>query len=111
MELMRFLALAVTLAALASGCQSAPRARTVASAEPALNPAPDGGTTVTTAPPPQTVGWVDRHPLFYKPRDYYESSGNNKIVKAAAATVVGIPVGMFGELRQIVTGNSPESKF
>jgi len=50
------------------------------------------------------VTFVDRHPLLSKPRDYYESSGNNKVVKTLAAGVVGVPAGLFGELKQIVVG-------
>jgi hypothetical protein len=91
--------------ASAPGCQSgAPRR--VASAEPGLSPPAEPGATVVEAHPPSapTVTWVDRHPLFSKPRDYYESSGNNKVVKTAAATVIGIPAGIVGELRQIVVG-------
>jgi hypothetical protein len=66
--------------------------------EPGLD---DGAKVVSNSGSPS---WVDRHPLLYKPRDYYETSGDNKIVKTAAATVIGIPAGVVGELRQIVTG-------
>jgi hypothetical protein len=48
--------------------------------------------------------WVDRHPLFSKPRQYYESTGNNKVAKTAAAAVLGVPAGIYGELKQIVVG-------
>jgi hypothetical protein len=98
---------AVALAAAVSltGCQSTPARRTIASTEPGLAPSPDAsGSTVATTPPPRSVTFVDRHPLFSKPRDYYENSGDNTIVKAAAATVIGIPAGLFGELKQIVVG-------
>ena len=107
---MRWFALAFATAALAAGCQSGPRSRSLASAEPSLS-SPDSGTTVAATPPARTVTWVDRHPLFYKPRDYYESSGNNTVVKAAAATVVGIPVGIFGELKQIVVGAPSDTRY
>ena len=70
-----------------------------------MTTSPDGGAAVAVTPS-NTVTWVDRHPLFSKPRDYYETSGDNKVVKAAAATVIGIPAGIFGELRQIVVGAS-----
>ncbi|MDR3636434.1 MAG: hypothetical protein P4L84_21705 [Isosphaeraceae bacterium] len=107
LTLMRWLAPAVTSVALAAGCHSGPPSRSLASAEPGLSTS-DSGTAVAATPPARTVTWVDRHPLFYKPRDYYESSGNNTIVKTAAATVVGIPVGIFGELKQIVVGAPSE---
>lgn len=107
---MRWLALAALFAAMASGCHSGPPSRPVASAEPGLT-TPESGTAVAAVPPPRTLSWVDRHPLLYKPRDYYESSGNNTIVKATAATLVGIPVGVFGELRQIVVGAPTQPRY
>src|SRR5262245_2884320 len=71
------------LAALAlAGCQGAGPPRRVAVAEPGLALPGDSGAAIAEAPPaarPVTV--VDRHPLLSRPRDYYESSGNNKIVK------------------------------
>src|ERR1700674_3370805 len=96
------------LAALAAtGCQSGPTKQTLASAEPALSPPVEGGTTVVQAPVEKSVTFVERHPLLSKPRDYYESSGSNTVVKTAAAVVVGVPVGIVGELRQIVVGAPP----
>jgi len=96
--------IAAGVVAFASGCHSGPAARSVATAEPSLSPAAEPGVTVVESQPPRTVTWVDRHPLFTKPRQYYESSGDNKVVKTAAATVIGIPAGFVGELKQIVTG-------
>src|SRR5262249_35114384 len=106
----RWLVLAAFAAALAAGCHSGPSSRPVASAEPRLT-TPESGAAVAAVPPPRTLSWVDRHPLLYKPRDYYESSGNNTIVKATAATIVGIPVGVFGELRQIVVGAPGQPRY
>src|SRR5262249_7709969 len=83
----------VALACALAGCQSGPSTKTRAAAEPVLSPPAEGGTTVVTAPPSRTVTFVDRHPLLYKPRDYYDSSGDNKVVKTAAAALVGVPVG------------------
>jgi hypothetical protein len=102
---------AVTLLTL-TGCQSGPSNRTLASAEPALTPSVVSGTVVSEKPSVvasegatvRNVTFVDRHPLFSRPRDYYESSGNNKVVKTAAAVVVGVPAGIVGELKQIVVG-------
>jgi hypothetical protein len=56
-------------------------------------------------PVPATTSFVDRHPLFYRPRDYYESTNSNKVAKTAAAAVIGVPAGIYGELKQIVVGN------
>ena len=99
------------LALVVTGCQSsAPRRRpgALASNEPGLDAVPgsrtEGGTAVVEAPPARTMTFVDRHPLFSKPREYYNSSGENPVVKGAAATIVGIPVGVFGEMKQIVAG-------
>jgi hypothetical protein len=102
-------ALAAWLGATAAGCHGPP-ARKTAAAEPGLN---DPGTTVVEATPPagSSLSWVDRHPLFSKPRDYYESSGNNTIVKTAAATVIGIPAGIIGEIRQIVVGAPGQTRY
>ena len=94
------------------GCQSI-SGRKVASTEPGLSPAAEAGTTVVQAPvaPGPKLTVVDRHPLFSKPRDYYESSGNNKVVKTAAAAIIGVPVGLFGEIKQIVVGTPAEPRF
>jgi hypothetical protein len=113
----RVRAAGLMLMLVASGCSSSGygvrRPRSVAVAEPGLEVGPgtvvEGGLgpksgTIAAVPPDRQATFVDRHPLFSKPRDYYESSGDNRIVKAAAATFVGIPVGLFGEARQIVVG-------
>lgn len=103
--------LAAGLLVLASGCHSGPTPRSVASAEPPLTKSSEPGVTVVETLPPKTVTWADRHPLFTKPREYYASSGDNRIVKATAATVVGIPAGIYGELKQIVVGRPADAKF
>ncbi len=91
------------------GCQSgAPRR--VASTEPGLNT--DGTTVAETTPPAANqVSWIDRHPLFYKPREYFDSSGNNTIVKTASATFIGIPAGIVGEVRQVLTGSPNGTRY
>ena len=63
------------------------------------------------SPRAKTVTWVDRHPLFSKPRDYWDTSGDNKVVKAAAATFVGVPVGMYGEVKQIIVVRRQEPRY
>jgi hypothetical protein len=92
------------LAATAVGCQNGPSRRSLASSEPTFSP-PAGGTAVVSTPAARPVTFVDRHPLFSKPREYYESSGDNRVVKSAAAVVVGVPAGVYGELKQIVVGS------
>jgi hypothetical protein len=59
----------------------------------------------------KTVTFVDRHPLFSKPRQYWETSGDKKIVKAAAATFIGVPAGFVGEVRQIIVGAPQEERY
>jgi hypothetical protein len=99
--------LGVGVVLVLSGCQGAGSPRRVAVAEPGLALSGDSGTAVAEAPPPRPVTVVDRHPLLSKPRDYYESTGRNKIVKTAAATFIGVPAGIVGELKQIAVGRDP----
>ncbi len=101
---------------MSAGCKSSPTSsRTIVSPEPPVaSAASTDGVIAESDPataPPKTVSVVDRHPLFSKPRDYWESSGDNKIVKAAAATFVGVPVGIFGEVKQIIVGAPPEAHY
>jgi hypothetical protein len=91
-----------------AGCQGTGSRKRASAPEPGLSGALDSGGSVAETTPAKSVTYVDRHPLLSKPRDYWESSGDNKIVKAAAATLVGVPVGIFGEVRQIVVGAPPE---
>lgn len=88
-----------------TGCQSGmPSRKTMAANEPPLSGSGGSG-FIAEKPAAGSTAFVDRHPLFYKPKEYYETSGNNTFVKVAGATLVGIPVGLYGELRQIVTGS------
>lgn len=105
---------AIVLASALSlpGCHSAHSPKAVTT-EPPLAPMADAdGTTIATTPPTtKSVTFVDRHPMLYKPRDYWDGAGENKVVKATAATVVGIPAGIVGELKQIVVGRPVEPKY
>lgn len=101
--------LALVIAAGLSGCHGGGGGfRRGQRSEPGLVLPDEGAGTLTDPvviePAPAQVGLVDRHPLFRKPMEYYNSSGDNVVVKAAAATVVGIPAGVLGEVRQIVVG-------
>jgi hypothetical protein len=100
--------------ALISGCQTAgsKRPATVISPAPTVSDAaqPDNAVaerTITTAPV-RTASFTDRHPLFTKPRQYWESSGDNKIVKVARTTFIGVPAGVVGEVKQIFVGAPPQ---
>ena len=99
----------ITVYGMAVGCQSAGPKKPIITTEPAITSSVDSDGTIAAdgtrqIAPAKTVTWVDRHPLFSKPRDYWDTSGDNKIVKAAAATFVGVPAGMYGEVKQIVVG-------
>jgi hypothetical protein len=98
------------VAATSVGCQGTGSKRTAATPEPSLSGALDPGGTLAETRPAKTITYVDRHPLLSKPREYWDSSGDNKIVKAAAATLVGVPVGLYGEVKQIVVGAPPETR-
>lgn len=105
----RLTILSALLLGLLSGCQGMGRRGRMAAAEPPLDLGPSAGPTLVQAePPPRSVTWVDRHPMFAAPRDLYNNTNGSKAVKVASATVVGVPVGVFGEIKQIVTGTPPE---
>src|ERR1700677_495231 len=95
----------ITVYGITVGCQSAGPRKPVVTTEPGISSAADNEGTVVVGDgagqvaPAKTVTWVDRHPLFSKPRDYWDTSGDNKVVKAAAATFVGVPVGMYSEVK------------
>lgn len=99
---------AIALSAL--GCHNG--SRRSSAPEPALSGALDQNTSgpIVDSAPSKTVTYVDRHPMFSKPREYWDNSGDNKVVKAAAATFIGVPVGIYGEMKQIVVGAPPEVK-
>jgi hypothetical protein len=54
--------------------------------------------------PAQEKSFVDRHPLFSSPRNYYRDSGDSVVVKVLAGTFVGVPVGVAQEAWQIGYG-------
>lgn len=103
------LALTGAMLVAAPGCQGVGQRRSVAVNEPALDHPMAEGDLVVEAPPQRPMTFVDRHPMLYKPRDYYETSGENPVVKAAAATLIGIPAGVLGEMRQIVVGKPQQT--
>lgn len=109
----RWLAPILLTALIGSGCQgtSMRRPGALASAEPSLNTELGSPSTVVEVPAAQGITIVDRHPLFSKPREYYENSGDNRFVKTASATLIGIPAGIVGELRQIVAGRPPAASY
>ena len=101
-KLFALITLGTTLLA-ASGCHGAGRRGGLAG-EPALSGLDADDRAYLGAPAERQVTVVDRHPLLYKPREYWDNSGDNRIVKAAAATLIGVPAGVAGEVRQIFVG-------
>lgn len=87
-------------------------------AEPSLSGSANDDIIISDSPsvaagpggPSSSNAYVDRHPLFSKPRQYWDNSGDNKIVKAAAATFIGVPAGFVGEMKQIVVGVPSEQR-
>ena len=103
------LALACLLIPAAAGCRSSGTTRALG---PSVSSSVDGDVPVVIDEPPigpsPTVSYIDRHPLFSKPREYYEkSASNNKLVKTASATFVGVPAGIYDEVKQIFVGAPP----
>ncbi|WP_165065361.1 hypothetical protein [Paludisphaera rhizosphaerae] len=105
----RFIAYLILAAAVltTAGCHGAGKRRSIAN-EPVLSGLDAEDKAYLDAPATTTASSVvDRHPLLYKPREYWDTSGDNRVVKAAAATFIGVPAGMVGEVRQIFTGAPP----
>lgn len=63
--------------------------------------------TMVPGDPPRKVAWYDRHPLTRKPMEVYQNTGKGPVVKTAAATFVGVPWGIGGEVVQIFRGCPP----
>ncbi len=108
-RLKSFAILILATAVLAtSDCHRGGRRRGIAD-EPTLSGLDAEDKAYLNAPAAVPISTVDRHPILYKPREYWENSGDNRIVKAAAATFVGVPAGIVGEVRQIFVGAPPRT--
>ncbi len=99
----RYLLAGVLALVAFAGCSGTSSRRVAAKPEPPLL---DGGApaTIVEAPPATSVTWADRHPLFARPKQYYDSTNSGKLGKTARATFVGVPSGFVGEIKQIVVG-------
>jgi len=102
--------LSASLVLSIAGCRASGAPRRVVTTEPALSGLDAEDMALLESPPAREMTYVDRHPIFSKPRDYWEGAGDNKLVKAAAATLVGVPVGIVSEVRQIVLGSPPATR-
>jgi hypothetical protein len=85
--------------------------RPVATTEPPLivsgsdEPSVAASSPSVSVSPPVTV--VKRRPIVEQPQYYYESTNGNKLAKTAAATFIGVPAGVVGEVRQLFMGPPP----
>lgn len=115
-------AAALTAVLAGAGCHGASKRPMSRGAEPALvvpaeptlgAPIEPGAEAAGAAKAGSTsVTWVDRHPLFTKPKEWYETTASdNRVVKGVAATVIGVPAGVLGELKQIVTGSPSNPRY
>lgn len=104
---LRSLSVVLSLA-LASGCASMHKKKTVVSEPPMLGDASGiEGSTIVQAPEVRPATIADRHPLLTRPREYYDSTNGNKLTRTAAATVIGVPSGIGAEIKQIIVGQPP----
>ncbi len=90
-----------------AGCARMKKHSSVATMEPAYvgEGAVDGAIVDPAAGHPVT--FVDRHPILSKPRDVYHNTNHHGVVKAAAATVVGVTMGVVCEVGQVFKGCPP----
>jgi hypothetical protein len=93
-----------------AGCAGTKNHRPIARAEPPLDVTAGDAPLVADAPQARPADFADRHPLLATPRDIYQNVNRGPITKAAAATIVGVPAGLFGEMKQIVVG-TPRSGY
>lgn len=103
--------MSVTIATAAlAGCHGYGPKR-VAVAEPGLTGPVEAGTAVVDGGTVGRLTWFERHPLFARPAEIYHTTPHGVIVKTAAAAVVGIPVGVVHEIKQIVVGAPPDTHY
>jgi hypothetical protein len=69
--------------------------------------------SITTDPlmvdgsPRRKANWIDRHPLFRKPGEVYDATPGSGLAKGLKATFIGVPMGIGGEVKQIIVGCPP----
>lgn len=94
-------AILLTVASVA-GCQGGLNRRSSFAADPVvIDDGASGGSAFDAAP--RRVTWVQRHPLFFQPVEWYQRA-NNPVVGVIQGAVIGVPVGVVGEARQIIVG-------
>lgn len=103
---------AVALALCCGGCAFHKHHGSAALSDPIVVEGADGAVPVPIeGPVVRKATFVDRHPLLSRPRDVYHNTGHGPIIKTTAATFVGVPVGVVHEVKQIVCGIPPASKY
>lgn len=101
-----FVRYSLVILAFTAGCAKN-KSFSVANNRPIIEGAsPMGGDPSTGIVVQKPAGnrFVDRHPLFYKPGEYYTTTDGNVVVRGARATFVGIPAGFVGEFKQAFRG-------
>lgn len=98
------IATAVCLTVYSSGC--AKNKNLVVDNRPIIEGASSvsGSGSAVVVNKPVGSRFVDRHPVFYKPGEYYSTSDGNMVVRGARATFVGVPAGVVGEFKQAFKG-------
>jgi len=113
MRASKWIVLLLLAVPFSNGCKGHHKRRYAVYPEPAPCATPvEGGVPIAEGPTMlKPLSFVDRHPLFSKPRDYYEDTDYNPIVKTAAAVIVGVPAGIVGEVKQIVNGPKNSAQY
>ena len=63
-----------------------------------------GSSSTVVVNKPVGSRFIDRHPVFYKPGEYYSTSDGNMVVRGARDTFIGVPAGFVGEFKQAFKG-------
>ena len=93
------------LVILMAGCAHTRPKKTVVNEPPLLSQSEAAIPPVAIeTPTARPASVADRHPLLRRPREMYDETGGSKLVKSAAATVIGVPSGIGAEIRQLVSG-------
>jgi len=100
-----FVVLSTACIVLATGCaRHRNKNLIVSNNQPVIAGASSVDQAYSVEKPIAGTRFVDRHPMFYKPGEYYTTSDGNMVVRGARATFIGVPAGIVGEVRQAFRG-------
>jgi hypothetical protein len=96
----------VTIVVLTAGCAKHRRNKSivVTNNQPTIAGASSVDQAYVVDKPIVGTRFVDRHPMFYKPGEYYTTTDGNVVVRGMRATFIGVPAGIFGEFKQAFRG-------